>query len=215
VKRAPALNVIKTNKNKGLHTLTFSGFEKARVYSHLKVPVMRLLLFLQTLEQQHKIFAVLLFLALGGVVMASLGFQYIGGQIPCKLCLQERIPYYISAPIMLVTICLVGRLPSLAVRLLFAVVFVVMLYGFGLAVYHAGAEWKFWEGPTDCAPAAAIVIEDASSLLDSLNIAVPVSCSEASFYFLGLSLAGWNGVSSLFGCFVAAIAAFMRRPKLA
>jgi len=170
---------------------------------------------LQTLDQRHKLVALLLFLGLSGVVLTSLGFQYIGGQIPCKLCLQERIPYYISAPVMLVTIWLIGRLSPFVIRLLFALVLVVMLYNSGLGVYHAGAEWKFWEGPTDCAPAAGMIIEDAGQLLDSLNIAVPVSCSEASFYFLGLSMAGWNAVASLIASLLAAVAALMRRPKLA
>ena len=26
----------------------------------------------------------------------------------------------------------------------------MLLYGAGLGVYHAGAEWGFWPGPTDC-----------------------------------------------------------------
>jgi disulfide bond formation protein DsbB len=30
------------------------------------------------------------------------GFEHIGGYIPCALCLTQRIPYYVAAPLMLV-----------------------------------------------------------------------------------------------------------------
>jgi len=170
---------------------------------------------LQTLEQRHRVLAILLFFALGSIVLAALGFQYVGGQIPCKLCLEQRVPYYISVPIMLGVACFIKHLPPLIVRLLFFLVAGVMLYNFGLGVYHAGAEWQFWQGPIDCASAAGILVEDVGDLLGSLNNALPVSCTQASFYFLGLSMAGWNAVASLLGAVVAAMGALMRRPKLA
>ena len=44
--------------------------------------------------------ATFLALAMAAVVGAALAFEHIGGYIPCKLCLEQRIPYYVGAPLM-------------------------------------------------------------------------------------------------------------------
>ncbi len=48
----------------------------------------------------HTRVALFLALAMAGVVGSALAFQYVGGYIPCKLCLEQRWPYYIGAPLM-------------------------------------------------------------------------------------------------------------------
>ena len=45
--------------------------------------------------------ALFLALAMAATVGTALGFQHIGGYIPCKLCLEQRMPYYIGVPLML------------------------------------------------------------------------------------------------------------------
>ena len=47
--------------------------------------------------------AIFLAVAMAATVGAALGFQYIGGYLPCKLCYEQRIPYYVGAPLMLVS----------------------------------------------------------------------------------------------------------------
>ena len=128
----------------------------------------------------------------------ALGFEHIGGYMPCKLCLEERIPYYSGIPLMAVTfiLSLKGK-PEILIRVLFLICAVLMLYNCGLSIYHAGAEYKFWQGPTDCSAAATAITTDANDLLANLNSKRPPSCDKAAGYFLGLSFAGWNGVSSL------------------
>ena len=129
----------------------------------------------------------------------ALGFEHIGGFMPCKLCLEERIPYYTGIPLMIVTFALSFKgKPGLLIRALFLITALLMLYTFGLSVYHAGAEYKFWPGPTDCSAAATAITTDANDLLANLNSKRPPSCDKALGYFLGLSFAGWNGVASLF-----------------
>jgi disulfide bond formation protein DsbB len=44
--------------------------------------------------------AALLALAMAAVVGTALGFQHLGGYIPCKLCLEQRLPYYVGVPLM-------------------------------------------------------------------------------------------------------------------
>jgi len=131
------------------------------------------------------------------VVGSALAFEHIGGYIPCALCLTQRTPYYIGAPLMLVAaiISLAGG-PSWAVRGLMAIGGLLMLYGLVLGVYHSGVEWQWWEGPASCATSADAVTKDAGSLLGDLSSKKPPSCDSAALRVLGLSFAGWNVLAS-------------------
>ena len=141
--------------------------------------------------------ALFLAVAMAIVVGSALGFEHIGGYIPCALCLEQRTPYYIGAPLMLVA-ALISRAggPSWAVRGLLAVGGLLMLYGMGLGIYHAGVEWHWWEGPASCATSADAVTKDVGSLLGELSSKKPPSCDAAALRFLGLSFAGWNVLAS-------------------
>lgn len=107
---------------------------------------------------------------------------------PCPLCLDQRIPYYIAVPLGI----LVGLLGNERLaRIGLVLLGVVLLIGAGYGVYHAGIEWGFWEGPAACAGGAATA--PAGDILSSLKgTQRVVSCSEAAWRFLGLSLAGYN-----------------------
>ena len=64
-----------------------------------------------------------------------------------------------------------------------------------LAAYHAGVEWKFWPGPSDCTgdfvkPAS---MEAFRKQLQNIRV---VRCDEVSLRIFGLSLAGWNFLMS-------------------
>ncbi|MBN9245219.1 MAG: disulfide bond formation protein B [Mesorhizobium sp.] len=136
--------------------------------------------------------------AMAATVGGALAFQYIGGYIPCKLCYEQRIPYYVGAPLMLVA-CLASllRAPAWAVRSLLAVGGLLMLYGLYLGVYHSGVEWAWWPGPTDCTDVAGPVDTGGNGVLDALNKFVPPSCDKAALRILGLSLAGWQAIAAL------------------
>ena len=146
------------------------------------------------------------------VVGAALGFEHIGGYIPCALCLTQRIPYYIGAPLMLVAalISAAGG-PSWAVRGLLGAGGLLMLYGMGLGVYHSGVEWHWWQGPASCATSADAVTRDAGSLLGDLSTKKPPSCDAAALRVLGLSFAGWNVLASAALATIALRAAMIRR----
>jgi hypothetical protein len=45
------------------------------------------------------IYSLLLAIGMAAAVGTALGFQYIGGYIPCALCLLQRQPYYYAIPI--------------------------------------------------------------------------------------------------------------------
>lgn len=139
--------------------------------------------------------AVALFLT-AGAILAALGFQYIGGYVPCMLCLIERYAYYAAVPVLFVALALTsGSYRGLA-AILFFLVALAFLANAGLGVYHAGAEWKFWPGPETCGGGESLSTTAGDLLNDIKGIKV-MRCDEASFRFLGISFAGWNVVSSL------------------
>jgi disulfide bond formation protein DsbB len=148
-------------------------------------------------NQTRTVTALFLAVAMAAVVGSALGFEHIGGYIPCALCLEQRTPYYIGAPLMLVA-AIVSRAggPSWVVRGLLAVGGLLMLYGLVLGVYHSGVEWHWWEGPASCATSADAVTKDAGSLLGDLSSKKPPSCDAAALRVLGLSFAGWNVLAS-------------------
>jgi disulfide bond formation protein DsbB len=134
-------------------------------------------------------------------IAAAWGFELYGGYVPCALCLEERLPYYAGIPLALAALglALLGG-PDWLRRLLLVAVALVFAYGAYLGIYHAGAEWGFWPGPTDCAAGSAPPATSAEDLLSQIEDMRIVSCSEASWRFpsgWGLSFAGWNAAASL------------------
>jgi disulfide bond formation protein DsbB len=130
-------------------------------------------------------------------ILGAWGFQLIGGFVPCKLCLEQRIPYYVGLPLALLALVaeIAGAKPWVS-RVLLALAGLAFLVGLGLAVYHAGAEWTWWPGPADCGGGTSTTTS-AGDLLSRLDSTRVVSCTEASWRFAGLSFAGWNAVVSL------------------
>ncbi|KYK46066.1 disulfide bond formation protein DsbB [Bradyrhizobium liaoningense] len=132
-------------------------------------------------------------------------FQLVLEILPCPLCLEQRYAYYLVIPL--------GALTALAARsgaprpLLLAglaILALATLANAGLGTYHAGVEWGFWKGPTDCS-GPVVNLGSAADLLSKLDTVKVVRCDEVQWRFLGLSLAGYNVLISLL---MAAIAAW-------
>jgi disulfide bond formation protein DsbB len=126
-------------------------------------------------------------------ILGALGSQYLGGLVPCTLCLEQRLPYYWGLPVLAAVLVLWNRLPLAVWYLAMAIVAAAFVWGAYLGVYHAGVEWGFWPGPTSCTGVGDAVSFDA---LSNLNAARVVPCNEVQFRFLGLSLAGYNALIS-------------------
>ena len=119
-------------------------------------------------------------------------FQFVIKLPPCPLCLEQRIPYYVVIPLsLLVAVAALLRAPRSVVAAGFATVLIAMLCSAALGAYHAGVEWRFWAGPTDCSgPVTDFTAK--GPLLDQLRSIRVVRCDEAAWRFLGISLAGYN-----------------------
>lgn len=151
--------------------------------------------------------------ALAALVIAAAGaaailvayfFQYVLGYLPCPLCLEQRIPYYVAIPLaLLLTFAVLWSAPRPVVIGGLALLTLIMLVSAGLGAYHAGVEWKWWPGPADCSgPLGGI--GSAGDLLQRMQSQIVVSCGDAAWRFLGISLAGYNALISLALATVAA-----------
>lgn len=147
--------------------------------------------------------AILTGLGMAAVVGTALLFEHVGGYLPCKLCLEQRTPYYIGAPLMIAAGLLNGKAPACVTRGLAFIGALLMLYGAAVATYHAGIEWAWWAGPADCTGSGANVTTNAGDLLSDLNAKTPPMCDKAALRILGLSMAGWNVPASLALMFTA------------
>lgn len=152
----------------------------------------------------HLLTAGFLMLAMAATVGAALGFQHWGGYIPCKLCLEQRMPYYVGVPLMAVALLsALFELPSWVTRLLLLAGAILMAYSLYLGVHHAGVEWGWWAGPTDCGAVEPPASGGSGGVLDQIDQVIPPSCDKASLRVLGLSFAGWNAVASFVLALVA------------
>ncbi|CBI76879.1 DsbB domain protein [Bartonella clarridgeiae 73] len=160
------------------------------------------------------VLAVLLFIPIG----IALVFEYIGGFLPCQLCVIERLPYYGSLIFVGVAGLSIRFFPySVWIRSLFWGIFIFMTISLALAIYHAGTEYHFWDTPNNCISSSTMIVTDASQLLNQLNAIQSPSCNQAAGYFLFLSFAEWNAVASLLlmfiSLFVASKGILAKHPK--
>lgn len=124
-------------------------------------------------------------------------FQLLLGLQPCPLCLEQRYAYYLAVPLAIVVAVAAAR--DAPRSLLYAGFFALLLAALANAVlggYHAGVEWQWWPGPTDCSGPVGN-LGSAGDLLSRLDTVKVVRCDEVQWRFLGLSMAGYNVLISL------------------
>jgi disulfide bond formation protein DsbB len=147
--------------------------------------------------------ALIVALAGAATIAGAWFFELVIKLKPCPLCLEQRVPYYIAIPLALVVafaarrgaprVIVIGGLLALAG---------LMLWGVYLGAFHAGIEWGIWTGPQECSGTPQL--GPAGGFMNRLQEINITRCDEAAWRFLGLSLAGYNVLVSLFLAGVAA-----------
>src|SRR5262249_11941431 len=132
--------------------------------------------------------AIAAFLVAAGAAATILGafyFQYVLKLPPCPMCLEERIPHYVVIPLgLIVGIAALRGAPRNVVRAGLAIMAIAMLILVGMSIYHAGVEWKWWPGPTDCSgPVSGL--GNAGDLLQRMQKTVVIRCDEAAWRLFG------------------------------
>jgi disulfide bond formation protein DsbB len=124
-------------------------------------------------------------------------FQLVLEILPCPMCLEQRYAYYFAIPFAaLVAVAAAKGAPRAVVLAGLAILALVALGNAVFGAYHAGVEWGFWQGPTDCT-GSGVNLGNAGSLFDNLDKVKVIRCDEVQFRFLGISLAGYNALISL------------------
>ncbi|MCB1412172.1 MAG: disulfide bond formation protein B [Xanthobacteraceae bacterium] len=124
-------------------------------------------------------------------------FQLVLGILPCPLCLEQRYAYYLAVPVAAILALAASRgVPRTALVAGFAVLALAAFANAVLGGYHAGVEWQWWPGPSDCSGSLPD-LRNAGDLLSRLDDVKVIRCDEVQWRFLGLSLAGYNALISL------------------
>src|SRR3954464_991544 len=78
-------------------------------------------------------------------------FQLVLDIRPCPLCLEQRYAWYLAIPLgALVAFAAARGAPRPLLVGGLALLALAALANAWLAGYHAGVEWGFWPGPTEC-----------------------------------------------------------------
>jgi len=126
-------------------------------------------------------------LLLGGALVS----QYVGGLYPCELCWFQRYPHGVAIVLAVLAFVVPGRALQ---RVLVALAALAVLVSGAIGVFHAGVEYHWWQGFTECTSTMTGPVT-----LESIMKAPIVRCDVAQWRLGGISLAGFNAVFSIGG----------------
>ena len=131
----------------------------------------------------------LAFLGSLSLLVGAYAFEFLGGLKPCKMCLWQRWPHLGAI--------IIGLLVLLSKSvLLMRIGGVIILIGAGIAFFHMGVEFNWWEGPSTCT-SGSITDLTSAELMKKILEAPITRCDDIPWSFAGLSMAGWNGILSI------------------
>lgn len=126
----------------------------------------------------------------GALMAGALGSQYLGGLVPCEMCVWQRWPHYAAIGIA----ALAFALPQRALASLAAL---AILISGGIGIFHAGVEYHWWEGLTQCSQVPGS--GGSGNILADIMKTPLVRCDQAQWSLFGISLAGYNAIISIGG----------------
>ena len=123
-------------------------------------------------------------LLLGGAYISQYGF----GLYPCEMCWWQRWPHFAAIGLALLSFFAPPK------RLWIALAAVAILISGVIGGFHAGVEYGWWEGVTNC---AAIPSAGGGSALEQIMNQPLVRCDAPAWTLFGISLAGYNFLISM------------------
>ena len=143
------------------------------------------------LNKKNNIILVIIFFVISLSIISALIIEYVLNHKPCSLCLYERIPYFLSA-LLIIKIFFFKKYEKITLLILFLIFAISAL----LAFYHFGIEQGFFNESFVCNVENQLTILSKENLLKELNKNI-VSCKDVTFRILGLSLAAINTILSV------------------
>ena len=142
-------------------------------------------------KQKNDIFLIVILAIISLTIISALIVQYWLGHEPCRLCLYERIPYFLSM-LLITKIFFIKKYE----RITLLILFLVFMSSAVLAFYHFGIEQGFFSESLACTSGDLSKTLSKEELLQQLKLN-SISCKDVSFRILGLSLAAINTIFSL------------------
>ena len=142
-------------------------------------------------KQTNNIFLIVILAIISLTIISALIVQYWLGHEPCRLCLYERIPYFLSM-LLITKIFFIKKYE----RITLLILFLVFMSSTVLAFYHFGIEQGFFSESLACTTGDLSKTLSKEELLQQLK-QNSIGCKNVSFRILGLSLAAINTIFSL------------------
>ena len=139
-----------------------------------------------------------IFLLSSAVLGTAYIFQFGFGYAPCELCYYQRYPYMAIIAISGIGVMAQKNLIKLGrptIIFLLILCCILLVLEAGIAAYHAGIEYKWWQGATACTANVSFSgsVEDRLAQLMSVPV---IRCDEAQWSLFGISMAGYNFFSA-------------------
>ena len=143
------------------------------------------------LKQINNIFLIVILAIISLTIISALIIQYWLGHEPCKLCLYQRIPYFLAI-LLIIKIFFFKEYEKITLLILT----LIFVSSTALAFYHFGIEQGFFNESLICTAPDLSKTLSKEQLLEQLK-QNNISCKDVSFRILGLSLAAINTIFSL------------------
>ena len=143
------------------------------------------------LNKKNNTILIIIFFVISFSIISALIIEHVLGHQPCSLCLYERIPYFLSA-LLMIKIFFFKKYEKVILLILFLIFMISAL----LAFYHFGIEQNFFNESFVCNVDSQLEILSKENLLKELNNNI-VGCKYVTFRILGLSLAAINTILSV------------------
>ena len=143
-------------------------------------------------KQINKKILFILLIFISFILVSAFIIEHKLGHQPCKLCLYERIPYFLS--VLFITKIFFTRIYERETLLILSLVFIISTC---LAFYHFGIEQGFFKESLACATGNLSENITKEELLEQLKQNT-ISCKDVGFRIFGFSLAAINTIFSIF-----------------
>ena len=143
------------------------------------------------LKQTNNIFLIVILAIISLTTISALIIQYWLGHEPCRLCLYERIPYFLSM-LLIIKIIFIKKYEKITLLILF----LVFMSSTVLAFYHFGIEQGFFKESLVCAAGNLSETLTKEEILKQLSQNT-ISCKDVNFRIFGFSLAAINTIFSI------------------
>ena len=134
------------------------------------------------------------FFVVSAAILSAVFISQKFGFHPCKLCIWQRWPYTATGVLSLVLIAAANN--KTLVKIVLALLGASFAVGMGIAIFHTGVEYRWWEFHSDCTGGAYKAGASVDEFLARLKAAPAVRCDQRQPFLFGMTMAFYNALTS-------------------